>query len=172
MLERTIPDFELNTLRFLTAFLLLLVGLMRKLPVTPRSETLNTVSFAILINPDTLLMYAASGLLFSVFSQVIKSPLKVSYWSWTFLVWATKPVFWLGLFLKYGSISQYDFKALTRPYVKWRNVFQGNHCVRARNVHDHLLSFVHAVLHLAYSQNICFRGKFYQIILLEVDWFK
>ena len=66
MLERTIPDFELNTLRFLTTFLLLLVGLMRKLPVIPRSETLTTVIFAILINPDTLLMYAAS--LFSIFS--------------------------------------------------------------------------------------------------------
>ena len=41
----------------------------------------------------------------------------------TFLARATKPVFWLGLFLKYGTISQYDFKALTRSYVSWPNVF-------------------------------------------------
>ena len=59
----------------------------------------------------------------------------MNQWSWTFLVRTTKPVFRLGLFLKYGTISQDDFKALTRPYVRSHNVFQGNHGIRARNVH-------------------------------------
>ena len=112
-------------------------------------------------------------------------------WSWTFLAWATKPVFRLGLSLKYGAISQYDFKTLTstlyswtflarcgatsistgfisvnwcdqyfdwvyfskltisrniisrpltRPYVTWCDVFQRNHRVHTRNVHDQCFS--------------------------------
>ena len=34
--------------------------------------------------------------------------------AWTFLARATKPVF--CFFQKYGAVSQYDFKALFRPY--------------------------------------------------------
>ena len=32
----------------------------------------------------------------------------------------------VGLFLKYGNISQHDFTALTRPRVSWRDVFSRN----------------------------------------------
>ena len=50
-----------------------------------------------------------------------------------------RPVFRLGLFQISRNIM---FRVLTRPLVRWRDVFEGNHRVHARNVHDQCINNV------------------------------
>ena len=53
-------------------------------------------------------------------------------WVWTILAQCGTTSISTGFIY---NISLYNLKALTRPYVKWRDVFQGNYDVRARIVH-------------------------------------
>ena len=53
-------------------------------------------------------------------------------WAWTILARCGATSISTGFIY---NISLHNLKALTRPYVKWRDVFQGNYDVRARIVH-------------------------------------
>ena len=59
----------------------------------------------------------------------------LQYGAWTFLARCGATSISTGFIY---NISLYNFKALTRPYVKWRDIFQGNYDVRVRKVHAHL----------------------------------
>ena len=61
LLERKIPDFELNTLRSITFYFATALGfiIMRKLPVVPKSEILSTLCLGILCFVETTLIYVS-----------------------------------------------------------------------------------------------------------------
>ena len=59
LLKRSIPDFELNALRYATAYMSLVVGFIitRKLPLRPKSEILITLCCGILVIVEALAIF-------------------------------------------------------------------------------------------------------------------
>ena len=59
-------------------------------------------------------------------------------WVWTILARCGVTSILTGFIC---NISLYNYKALTRPYVKWHNVFQGNYDIRMRIVHAQFCTY-------------------------------